>query len=75
MLEGHDEIRRRLRDQRLERFIGVIYRPESELQSHYAAVELSGQFDAYLWFDRTSAVTPLPVQPRRDQPETWPFGV
>jgi erythromycin esterase-like protein len=75
MLEGDDEVRRRLRDPRLERFIGVIYRPESELQSHYAAVELNGQFDAYLWFDRTSAVTPLPVAPRPDLPDTWPFGV
>ena len=75
MLEGEDEVRHRLREERLERFIGVIYRPESELQSHYAAAGLNGQFEAYLWFDRTSAVTPLPVTPRPDQPDTWPFGV
>lgn len=69
------ELRRRLRDPRLERFIGVIYRPETELQSHYAEVELPGQFDAYVWFDRTSAVTPLPTAQRPDAPETWPFGL
>jgi protein-L-isoaspartate(D-aspartate) O-methyltransferase len=69
------ELRRRLREPRLERFIGVIYRPETELQSHYAEVELPGQFDAYVWFDRTSAVTALPTAERRDAPETWPFGL
>jgi erythromycin esterase-like protein len=69
------ELRRRLRAPRLERFIGVIYRPESELQSHYAEVELPGQFDAFVWFDRTSAVTPLPTVQRPGTPETWPFGV
>jgi erythromycin esterase-like protein len=45
--------------ERLQRFIGVIYRPETELMSHYAEVELARQFDAYLWFDETQAVTPL----------------
>ncbi|HYS45642.1 MAG TPA: protein-L-isoaspartate(D-aspartate) O-methyltransferase, partial [Rhizomicrobium sp.] len=41
---------RRLAESRLERFIGVIYRPETELQSHYVEAALSRQFDAYLWF-------------------------
>ena len=74
-LDAPGELRRRLRTSRLERFIGVIYRPETELQSHYAEVELPGQFDAFVWFDRTSAVTPLPTAQRVDAPETWPFGV
>lgn len=74
-LDTPGELRRRLRHPRLERFIGVIYRPETELQSHYAEVELPGQFDAYVWFDRTSAVTLLPTAQRADAPETWPFGV
>jgi erythromycin esterase-like protein len=69
------ELRRRLRSPRLERFIGVIYRPETELQSHYAEVELPGQFDAFVWFDRTSAVTPVPTARRPGVPETWPFGL
>jgi erythromycin esterase-like protein len=63
---------------RLQRFIGVIYRPETELQSHYAEVSLAGQFDAYLWFDESRAVTPLPAAPPASGPgsaETYPFGL
>jgi protein-L-isoaspartate(D-aspartate) O-methyltransferase len=51
--------RQGLHGERLERFIGVIYRPDTELHSHYAEVQLTGQFDCYVWFDETSAVTPL----------------
>jgi hypothetical protein len=37
---------------------------------------LPGQFDAYVWFDETTAITPLPTHTRKDQvPETWPFGL
>jgi erythromycin esterase-like protein len=74
-LDADAELRRGLSVPALERFIGVIYRPENEFASHYAEVELSGQFDAFLWFDRTSAVTPLPTQRRHDAPQTWPFGL
>jgi len=60
----------------LERFIGVIYLPETELQSHYAQVSLPQQFDAYVWFDETRAVTPLgPQHAKPGAPETYPFGV
>lgn len=69
------ELRDRLAAERLERFIGVIYRPETELQSHYANVELPGQFDAYVWFDRTSAVEPLAANSNAGVPDTWPYGV
>ena len=66
----------RLRVPRLERFIGVIYRPETELQSHYAEVSLSQQFDAYVWFDQTVAVTPLgPEHAAAGMPDTYPFGL
>jgi protein-L-isoaspartate(D-aspartate) O-methyltransferase len=69
-------VRDRLREPRLERFIGVIYRPDTELMSHYANASLAQQFDAYLWFDRTSAVTPLgPEHARPGVPDTYPFGV
>lgn len=44
---------------RLERYIGVIYRPESELHSHYLEASLPQQYDAFLWFDETLPVTPL----------------
>jgi len=62
----------------LERAIGVVYRPETEFQSHYFYASLSQQFDEYLWFDRTEAVRPLGDVPRvreGDLPETYPFGL
>ena len=52
----HDE----LSDPRLERAIGVVYRPDTELASHYFQAVLPGQFDEYVWFDETSAVQALP---------------
>ena len=60
---------------RLERFIGVIYRPESERWSHYSECSLPQQFDGYIWFDRTTAVTPLPTRTRPGEDETYPFGL
>jgi protein-L-isoaspartate(D-aspartate) O-methyltransferase len=74
MLDHDAALQRRLAEERLERFIGVIYRPDTELQSHYAGVALSRQFDAYLWFDRTRAVEPLPTAQRAGVPATWPLG-
>jgi erythromycin esterase-like protein len=81
-----DAIDPRVRDEllepRLERFIGVIYRPETERWSHYSHAVLPHQFDAWLWFDETSAVTPLPGEQRPGEPhvltgeeETYPFGL
>ncbi|MEQ5787778.1 protein-L-isoaspartate(D-aspartate) O-methyltransferase [Erythrobacter sp. NFXS35] len=43
----------------LERFIGVIYRPETERWSHYVECAPSRQFDAFCWFDTTRALEPL----------------
>jgi protein-L-isoaspartate(D-aspartate) O-methyltransferase len=63
---------------RLERFIGVIYRPETERWSHYAEATLPNQFDAWVWFDETKAVTPLAAeheQEARGTEETYPFGL
>ncbi|MBX9460779.1 MAG: erythromycin esterase family protein [Brevundimonas sp.] len=71
----HEPLRRRLIEPRLERFIGVIYRPETERWSHYSGCSLPGQFDAWVWFDQTSAVTPLPTGRRAGVDETWPFGL
>lgn len=62
---------------RLERFIGVIYRPDTERWSHYVSCALSDQFDAWVWFDRTSPVTPLPCarDPGPGVDETFPSGL
>jgi len=60
---------------RLERAIGVIYRPESELASHYFHAELPKQFDEYVWFDTTQAVTPIETAELEGMPDTYPSGV
>ena len=60
---------------RLERAIGVIYRPETELQSHYFEAVLPRQFDEYVWFDETNAVTPLHTKELEGLPDTYPFGL
>ena len=65
-----------LREPKLERFIGVIYRPDTELMSHYAEASLSQQFDAYVWFDETQAIEPLRrTSTEAGVPDTWPFGL
>jgi erythromycin esterase-like protein len=66
-----------LRLARLERAIGVIYRPETERLSHYFFARLPEQFDAVLHFDETQAVDPLErIAPRKttEAPETYPSG-
>lgn len=70
----NEAVRRALAEPRLERFIGVIYRPDTELWSHYSQATLPQQFDAYVWFDETHAVTPLGPEHHRGVPETYPFG-
>jgi protein-L-isoaspartate(D-aspartate) O-methyltransferase len=61
--------------ERLERAIGVIYRPETELASHYFRANLPRQFDEYVWFDDTRAVTPFDTAELKGLPDTYPFGV
>jgi erythromycin esterase-like protein len=79
ILNLHDERLAPLRERRLERAIGVIYRPESERASHYFHANLPAQFDAILHFDQTRAVEPLERaagwQRDREAPETYPTGV
>jgi len=73
---GHElDVTAELAKPRLERAIGVIYRPETELASHYLEAVLPRQFDEYIWIDRTSAVTPLQVREIEGLPDTYPFGV
>lgn len=70
-----EELTEKLEKPRLERAIGVIYRPESELASHYFEAILPRQFDEYIWIDRTSAVKPFDVAELQGMPDTYPFGV
>jgi erythromycin esterase-like protein len=67
-----------LREPRLERAIGVIYRPETERQSHYFLARLPAQFDAIIHLDETRAVEPLERTSSWDvgEPaETYPSGL
>lgn len=79
LLPLRDPRRSALRDElgapRLERAIGVVYRPETELQSHYFQAILPHQFDEYVWFDETSAVEPLPVPEVAEPPAEHPFAL
>ena len=71
----HPDLREELSQPRLERAIGVIYRPETELQSHYFQAVLARQFDSYIWFDESRAVTPIAGSQSTGIPDTWPFGL
>ena len=73
-----DAARELLRAARLERAIGVIYRPETERQSHYFHARLADQFDAVIHIDETRAVEPLERTREWEAgelPETYPLGV
>ena len=69
------QVRQRLARPRLERAIGVIYRPETELASHYFQAVLPSQFDEYIWFGETRAVTPFDTKELEGLPDTYPFGL
>jgi erythromycin esterase-like protein len=67
-----------LAGERLERAIGVIYRPETERVSHYFRANIAEQFDAVIHIDTTRAVEPLDAAAaivEEAVPETYPSGV
>jgi erythromycin esterase-like protein len=72
------DLRPQLRDPRLQRAIGVIYRPRTERLSHYFHARLAEQFDAIIHLDETNALAPLDRQgesaPKIEE-ETYPSGI
>jgi protein-L-isoaspartate(D-aspartate) O-methyltransferase len=70
-----DALRTALAEPRRERAIGVIYRPETELASHYFQAVLPDQFDEWVWFDETEAVHPIETHELAGMPDTYPFGL
>ncbi len=60
---------------RLERAIGVIYQPQTELQSHYFEAVVPHQFDEYVWFDHSTAIEPIETHELEGLPDTYPFGL
>ena len=78
IMNDSDVVAQQLRAPRLERAIGVIYRPETERQSHYFRARLADQFDAVVHLDETHAVKPLETTEAWEAgelPETFPFAV
>lgn len=73
--QARPALRERLMAPQLERAIGVIYRPETERASHYFQAVLPDQFDEYIWFGTTSAVTPFETHALEGVPDTYPFGL
>ena len=74
-LRGRD-VRPAFAQPRLERAIGVVYRPGTERQSHYFEAVLPEQFDAFVWFAETAAVTPLADAGQAQGADTflWPVS-
>jgi erythromycin esterase-like protein len=67
-----------VKGRRLQRAIGVVYRPETERLSHYFHARIAQQYDAVIHIDETHAVEPLERTGEWDAgelPETYPFGV
>jgi erythromycin esterase-like protein/predicted phosphoribosyltransferase len=78
LLQQGGDVVERLSEPKLERAIGVIYRPDTERGSHYFEARLPDQFDMVLHFDQTRAVEPLETTAEwraGEVPETFPFGV
>ncbi|TFZ07451.1 erythromycin esterase family protein [Ramlibacter henchirensis] len=77
-LRGNEALRPVANKRRLQRAIGVIYRPETERQSHYFDTRLADQFDAMIHIDETHALEPLDPEGAWtgiEAPETFPSGV
>jgi erythromycin esterase-like protein len=69
------KLREALKGKRLERYIGVIYRPETERWSHYSEASLARQYDGFVWFDTTSAIAATRGAPQSGQDKLWPSGL
>jgi protein-L-isoaspartate(D-aspartate) O-methyltransferase len=67
-------LRKALMPGKLERAIGVIYRPETERQSHYFEASLPAQFDEWIWFDETTALRALTTEQTAQHEPMHPFA-
>ena len=76
--EEHSEKKLRgfLSTPRLQRAIGVVYKPKTELMSHYFQAVLPSQYDEYIWFNKTKAITPLETKTEKTKlADLHPFGL
>jgi len=76
-LNQDNQLAQELRQPRLERAIGVIYRPQTERMSHYFYSQVADQFNAVIHIDETRAVQPLErwSEPSEEPPETYPSAL
>ncbi len=64
-----------LAEKRGHRAIGVVYHPEDERYGNYVPTSLAKRYDAFIYFDQTQALKPLPVPIKAEEiPETYPKG-
>jgi len=49
---------------RLQRWVGVSYKPETELQSHYGEMNVAACYDQIVFADVTSALAPVAQRPQ-----------
>jgi erythromycin esterase-like protein len=78
MMDLHDQRLAGFSTPLLERAIGVIYRPQTERQSHYFNARIAEQFDVLIHVDRSTALVPLEPSPHwyhEEVPETYPSGL
>ena len=78
LLRGNEALHQLGGAARLQRAIGVVYRPETERHSHYLMTRLPQQFDALLHIDHSHALEPLdqgPAWVSGEVPETYPSGI
>ena len=70
------KLRKFLNTPRLQRAIGVVYKPKTELMSHYFKAVLPSQYDEYIWFNKTKAITPLATKTETTKLlDVHPFGL
>lgn len=77
-LRGRNPMTELLMEPRIQRAIGVIYRPETERQSHYFFSSLPKQYDFIIHYDETSALQALDVavkDPGGEADDTYPSGL
>jgi len=75
-MESLDDISKEYDKNRGQRAIGVVYNSVFERYGNYVPTILSSRYDALLFIDNTTALSPLHIEPSEDKdlPETYPTG-
>jgi len=58
------------------RAVGVVYNPDHERFGNYVPSIIPNRYDAFLFFDKTHSLHPIPISSKRAKtPGTFPFGI